>query len=88
MMGLLLGTAWLCFAVALLVLIRMRLRVLGELELTPVAQRDAAPRMSVIIPVRNEQSNIGTCLQGLLQQTYPTRALEIIVVDDHSTKRL
>ena len=85
MIGLLLGTAWLCFAVALLVLIRMRLRVLEELELTNVAQQEIAPRMSVIVPVRDEQSNIETCLQGLLGQTYPMQTLEIMVVDDHST---
>jgi chlorobactene glucosyltransferase len=85
MIGLILGTAWLFFAVALLVLIRMRLRVLEELELPPSEQLHPAPRVSVIIPARNEQSNIKTCLQGLLGQTYPARALEIIVVDDHST---
>ncbi len=85
MIGLLLGTAWLCFAVALLVLIQIRLRVLEALELTIVAQENTAPHLSVIIPARNEQSNIETCLQGLLQQTYPIQALEIIVVDDHST---
>ncbi len=85
MIGLLLGTAWLCFAVALLVLVRMRLRAFEALELTKLAQRDSAPRLSVIIPTRNEQSNIGTCLQGLLGQTYPKQALEIIVVDDGST---
>jgi chlorobactene glucosyltransferase len=85
MIGLLLGTAWLCFAVALLGLIRMRLRVLEELELPKVTQEETAPRLSVIIPARNEQSNIEKCLRGLLQQSYPAQALEIIVVDDHST---
>ena len=85
MIGLLLGTAWLVFAVALFALIRMRLRVLEELELPIVAQQETAPRMSVIVPARNEQSNIETCLQSLVQQTYPAQALEIIVVDDHST---
>jgi chlorobactene glucosyltransferase len=85
MMGFLLGTAWMCFAAALFVLFRMRLRVLEELELPIVTHQETAPRMSVIVPARNEQLNIETCLQGLLRQTYPTHALEIIVVDDHST---
>ncbi len=85
MIGLLLGTAWLCFAITLFVLIQIRLRGLDELELTKVTQKETAPHLSVIIPARNEQSNIETCLGGLLQQTYPTQALEIIVVDDHST---
>jgi chlorobactene glucosyltransferase len=85
MMGLLLGTAWLCFAVALLILIRMRLHVLGELELATSVQLDPTPCVSVVVPVRNEQSNIEACLQGLVGQTYPVHALEILVVDDCST---
>lgn len=39
--------------------------------------------VSVLIPARNEQANIGPCLQAVLQQDYPI--LEIIVVDDGST---
>lgn len=42
-----------------------------------------APLASVIIPARNEARNIAECLATVLTSTYP--ALEIIVVDDHST---
>ncbi len=41
--------------------------------------------LSIIIPARNEAHNIENCLQSILQNTYPTHLLEIIVVDDHST---
>ncbi|MFN0083625.1 MAG: glycosyltransferase [Ferruginibacter sp.] len=41
--------------------------------------------VSIIIPARNEEHNIENCLQSILQNTYPTHLLEIIVVDDHST---
>jgi poly-beta-1,6-N-acetyl-D-glucosamine synthase len=41
--------------------------------------------ISVIIPARNEDNNIGLLLEALQQQTYPTALTEIIVVDDHST---
>ena len=41
-------------------------------------------KVSVIIPARNESSNIRSCLQSLLGQDYPSALLEIIVVDDHS----
>jgi cellulose synthase/poly-beta-1,6-N-acetylglucosamine synthase-like glycosyltransferase len=41
-------------------------------------------KASVIIPARNESSNIRSCLQSLLGQDYPSALLEIIVVDDHS----
>jgi chlorobactene glucosyltransferase len=76
---------WLIFTIFMLVLVRQRLRVLQELQLTPLEQLLPAPRLSVIIPARNEQDNIERCLLGLVQQTYPTDALEIIVVDDRSS---
>lgn len=41
--------------------------------------------ISVIIPARNEEANIGNLLQDLAKQTYDK--LEIIVVDDDSTDR-
>ncbi len=41
--------------------------------------------VSIIIPARNEEKNIGILLQSLQEQTYPKELVEIIVVDDHST---
>jgi cellulose synthase/poly-beta-1,6-N-acetylglucosamine synthase-like glycosyltransferase len=41
--------------------------------------------VSVIIPVRNEQDNIGNLLNDLVQQEYPKDSFEVIVIDDHST---
>ncbi len=44
---------------------------------------DEAPRLSVIVPARDEAENIGACLASLVAQRYPD--LEILVVDDRST---
>ncbi len=44
-------------------------------------------RISVIIPARNEEENIGGLLKALQQQTYPKNLFEIIVVDDHSADK-
>ena len=41
--------------------------------------------ISVIIPARNEQENIGQLLRSIEQQTYPKELFEVIVVDDHSS---
>lgn len=41
-------------------------------------------KISVIIPARNEEENIGALLKKLSEQTYPSLLTEIIVVDDHS----
>ena len=44
-----------------------------------------APKVSVIIPARDEQANIGRCLRSILAQQ--GIAFQVIVVDDHSTDR-
>ncbi|WP_258103379.1 glycosyltransferase [Marinoscillum sp. MHG1-6] len=41
-------------------------------------------RFSVIIPVRNEEGNIGNLLFQIDTQNYPKDQFEVIVVDDHS----
>jgi chlorobactene glucosyltransferase len=43
----------------------------------------APPRVSILIPARNEEKNIWECLESLGQQDYPN--CEIIVVNDRST---
>lgn len=45
----------------------------------------AQTKISVIIPARNEENNIGKLLEALKNQLYPKGLTEIIVVDDHST---
>lgn len=44
-------------------------------------------RVSVIIPARNEENHILSCLEALSMQTYTSDLMEIIVVNDHSTDR-
>ena len=44
-----------------------------------------APKITVIIPARNEEKNIPNCLYHFFKQNYPN--FEIIVVDDRSTDR-
>lgn len=46
---------------------------------------DVYPRVSVIVPARNEENNIQPLLHSLTKMDYP--ALEVIVVDDQSTDR-
>jgi len=59
----------------------------GWQELMPFSQTSHEPliRISVIIPARNEEENIGKLLASIEKQTYPTHLFEVIVVDDHST---
>jgi len=46
---------------------------------------EPAPLISVLIPARNEEENIETCLKSLLKQDYPN--FEIVVLDDNSKDR-
>lgn len=41
------------------------------------------PRLSILIPARDEAENIECCVQSFLEQDYPN--FEVIVLDDHST---
>ncbi len=56
-----------------------------DYESSVFINKDPSTKITVIIPARNEENNIGHCLQSIIDQTYPANLFEIIVVDDHST---
>jgi len=45
----------------------------------------SSPVVSVIVPVYNEVSRISTCIQALLEQTYPSGKYEVLIVDNGSS---
>ena len=45
------------------------------------------PFVSVIVAARNEETNIGVCIESLLKLDYPRDKLEIIIMNDRSTDR-
>lgn len=45
---------------------------------------EPSTRLSVLVPARNEASNIRVCLQAIAQQNYAAELFEIILLDDHS----
>ena len=56
------------------------IRMTPRLEMSPAKAK--APRVSVILPARNEEAYIGRCLQTLSSQDYPE--FEVIAVNDSS----
>ncbi|MDQ2864360.1 MAG: glycosyltransferase [Bacteroidota bacterium] len=51
---------------------------------TDAKQSTGRTFISVIIPARNEEKNIGTCIESIVKQTYPEDLFEVIIVDDYS----
>jgi len=71
------------FVLCLVLIGLSNLRRLRRLDRYPPAP--ATPRVSVLVPARNEEANIGACVASLLAQDYPD--LEVAVLNDHSTDR-
>lgn len=54
-------------------------------QLERVGAVEQLPFLSIVVPARNEERQIETCVRSLLAQDYPR--FEVIVVDDRSTDR-
>ncbi len=53
----------------------------------PDVPSDHNPQVTVIVPARNEERNVGNCLESLLSQNYPETALRIVAVNDNSSDK-
>ena len=49
------------------------------------ARNSHSTKVSIVIPARDEEKNIGHLLDALQKQTYPLNLIEVIVVNDHSS---
>lgn len=57
-------------------------------QFSPSARNhDFHTKVSIIIPARDEENHILTCLEAVCVQSYPKDLMEVIVVNDHSTDR-
>jgi len=77
--------AWLVYLILFLGFIRFCVACANFLSFRYLPQKvnlQQYPRVSVLIPARNEEQNIGRLLAGLKQFRYPD--LEILVYDDNS----
>jgi len=66
----------------------LALVVKGYLTLERLAEIDDFPKVSIIIPVKDQPKDLAECLESLYNLDYPKDRLEIIVVDDGSRKRV
>lgn len=58
--------------------------VMRERRRTRRPSASGQPRVSVVIPARNEEDNIARCVRSVAASDYPHDLLEIIVVNDRS----
>lgn len=74
-----------CYFLLILLIIRLVIAIVNFLSfpyLPKMTSLDTVPSVSILIPARNEEENIGTLLEQLSILEY--NALEIIVYNDHS----
>lgn len=64
----------------------MALYTRGYCNMRPFVAIGKTPitKFTIVIPARNEATNIEACIGGILAQNYPTHLFEMIVVDDFS----
>jgi chlorobactene glucosyltransferase len=69
------------FLAVILFITLSNIKLLGKLGKFP--KSDHYPNVSILIPARNEETNIFQCVKSLLNQDYPD--FKVIVLDDNST---
>jgi chlorobactene glucosyltransferase len=71
--------------VAAPIVLSRRLRATPSLDQIDASSihRDPCPRVTIVLPARNEAAHIAACVRSICASDWP--ALELIVVDDHST---
>jgi cellulose synthase/poly-beta-1,6-N-acetylglucosamine synthase-like glycosyltransferase len=55
--------------------------------LKPYRYREGCPRVSVVVPARNEEHNLPPLLDSLLNLDYPKESLQILIANDQSDDR-
>lgn len=47
--------------------------------------QEELPIVTIIVGAKNEEKNIGTCVDSILKLDYPAEKLQIIIIDNHSS---
>ena len=81
---LLFSSLWLAVMAWLIARAVQQRGLLPRLERVSSPFPECAPHISVVVPARDEEANIGPCLRAVLAQDYPCDRLHVVVVDDHS----
>ena len=77
-------SAWLYFLIYMTISFK-RLPKLESMNRQHAVVSDESPKVSVILPARNEEKYIAKCLDSLLKQSYPN--FEIVAINDSSSDK-
>lgn len=66
-------------------ILQILLFILGIIKSNYQTNEEYEPTVTIIVAERNEEKNIGPCLESLFKLEYPKEKLEIVLVDDGST---
>jgi len=78
-------TYWVVAAYGLVVTSFMVFRLVSAYIYKPIPDRGYRPKVSIIIPVYNEECVIGNTIDAILKSDYPKDKMELVVVDDKSS---
>ena len=84
MRSLLAGCGWSLLVGLLLCRVLRQFSAHRTARLEAMPATDAAPRVGIVVPARNEVRNIGACLSSLGAQDYPRERIAILAADDES----
>jgi chlorobactene glucosyltransferase len=73
------------FAVLGAVLLVALYNVIAGPRLKDAPESQSSPRVSIMVPARNEEHNVERCIHSLMQQDYAD--FQVLALDDHSTDR-
>jgi len=73
------------FLLVIVAVVISNLIILNRMRLKRYPLPKHLPRVSVMVPARNEEENITSCIESLLNQDY--HDFELLVLDDHSADR-
>ena len=59
--------------------------VFGWSKIKTISKDSFSPKVSIVIVMRNEETNLARLYKSLRSQVYPLNKLEFILVNDHST---
>ena len=83
---LVLSSVWLAIVIWLILRAINQRGSLPRLGAVPWSNQ-VPPRITVVVPARDEATNIACCLHSLCGQRYPADRFDVIVIDDHSTDK-